>query len=305
MRIFVRKFFIMKLLSKVSVGALFIFVSICAYSQDFIKNLPPTIILTESVNSLDEDETISLDSLMNLTSLGMIDSTVIPAARLYGYVWDNRTVNPYQQRVIDMPDTLRIDFSQYCHPNRNVVTSEFGYRRGWRFHYGIDTRLKTGDSICSSFDGMVRIVQRARTFGNYVVIRHFNGLETVYGHLSKTLVKVNQVVRAGEIIALGGNTGRSTGPHLHYEIRYLGQPIPPREMIDFENYSERYRIFELCSQQFVYLKELNEVRFYTVRKGDTLSGISQKTGVSVDKLCQLNNIKKTTILRVGQRIRFT
>ena len=305
MSTFARKFFIMRLLNKVIAGVLFLFVSICAYSQDFIKNLPPTVILTESEISLDEDEIISLDSLMNLTSLGIIDSTVIPAARLYGYVWDNRTVNPYQRWVTDMPDTLRIDFSQYCHPNRNVVTSDFGYRRGWRFHYGIDTRLKTGDSICCPFDGMVRIVQRARTFGNYIVIRHFNGLETVYGHLSKPLVKVNQVVRAGEIIALGGNTGRSTGPHLHYELRYLGQPIPPREMIDFENYTGKYRIFELCSQQFAYTKELEQVHFYTVRKGDTLSGISKKTGVSVEKICQLNNIKKTSTLRVGQRIRFT
>ena len=286
-------------------GILLFFVGICGYSQDFMKNLPSTVILQESDISIEEDETISIDSLINLTSLGMIDSTIIPAARLYGYVWDNQTVNPYKLRVVDMPDTVHIDFSKYYHPNRNVVTSDFGFRRGWRFHYGIDTRLKTGDSIYNSFDGMVRIVQRGRAYGNYVVIRHFNGLETVYGHLSKNLVKVNQVVRAGEVIALGGSTGRSTGPHLHYEVRYLGQPIPPREMIDFENYTGRYRIFELSSQHFAYTKELEEVRFYTVRKGDTLSGISKKTGVSVDKICQLNNIKRTTILRVGQRLRFT
>jgi len=295
----------MRSISKIIFIALFLFAGICAYSQNVIINLPPPVILQESDISLEDDETVCLDSLMVLTSLGIIDSTAIPAARLYNYIWDNRTVNPYQVRVADMPDTVRIDFSQYCHPNRNVVTSDFGFRRGWQFHYGIDTRLKSGDSICSSFDGMVRIVQRGRAYGNYVVIRHFNGLETVYGHLSKTLVKVNQIVRAGEVIGLGGSTGRSTGPHLHYEVRYLGQPIPPRELIDFENYTGIYRIFGLSAQNFAYTKELEVVRFYTVRKGDTLSGISKKTGVSIDKLCQLNNIKRTTILRIGQRLRFT
>ena len=295
----------MKFTKKFLFVSLLIFISIYTYSQNVINHLPPPVILTESEISLEEDEIISLDSLISAGYSGIIDSTMIPAAKLYNYVWDNLQVNPYQQRLIDMPDTVLIDFSHYCHPNRNAVTSDFGFRRGWKFHYGIDTRLKTGDSICSSFGGMVRIVQRGRAYGNYIVIRHFNGFETVYGHLSKTFVKVNQVVRAGEIIALGGNTGRSTGPHLHYEIRYLGNPISPRELIDFENYTAKYRIVDLCADYFAYAKELEQVRYYTVRSGDTLSHISGKTGVSIDKLCQLNNIKRNTILRVGQRLRFT
>ena len=276
-----------------------------AYSQSLTLNLPPAVILQETDISLDDDETVSLDSLMNLSSLGVVDSSLIPAAKLYNYVWNNQLVNPYNQRISDSPDTTLIDFSQYCHPNCNVVTSDFGFRRGWQFHYGIDTRLKTGDSICSSFDGMVRIVMRGRAYGNYIVIRHFNGLETVYAHLSKTLVKVNQVVRAGEIIGLGGNTGRSTGPHLHYEIRYLGNPIPPRDLIDFENYAAIYRIVDLNAGHFAYVKELEQVRYYTVRKGDTLSGISRKVGVSISQICRLNNIKTTTTLRIGQRLRYT
>jgi len=295
----------MRIISKIIVNILLFFISTCVYSQNVIHHLPPTVILQKTDVSLDDDEIISLDSLINLTSLGAIDSTIIPAAKLYQYVWDNLTVNPYKLKVVDMPDTARIDFSNYCHPNRNVVTSDFGFRRGWQFHYGIDTRLKTGDSICSSFDGMVRIVQRGRAYGNYVVIRHFNGLETVYGHLSKPLVKVNQVVRAGEIIGLGGSTGRSSGPHLHYEIRYLGQPIPPRDLIDFENYTAIYRLLDLNAHHFAYVKELEQMRYYTVRKGDTLSGISKKVGISIDRLCQLNNIRRNTILRIGQRIRFT
>ena len=284
-----------------------LFGSICAYSQSLIFNLPPTVILQETDISLedDEEECIDLDSLMYLTSLGIVDPTVIPAAKLYNYVWNNQLVNPYNLRVADIPDTMRIDFSQYCHPNRNVVTSDFGFRRGVQFHYGIDTRLKIGDSICSSFDGMVRIVLRGRAYGNYIVIRHFNGLETVYAHLSKPLVKVNQIVRAGEIIGLGGNTGRSTGPHLHYEMRYLGHPIAPRDLIDFENYTALYRFVDMSSAHFDYVKEVEQVRYYTVRKGDTLSAISRKVGVSVDKICQLNNIRKTSTLRIGQRLRYS
>ena len=296
----------MKLVGNVVFFIVLLFLFNSVRAQSFMENLPRAVILTESEISLEEDEVgISLDSLGYLISEGLIDSTLIPAAELYNYVWCNRLVNPYDRRVIDMPDTISIGFSQYCHPNKNAVTSDFGFRRGWRFHYGIDTRLKVGDSICSSFDGMVRVVLRGRAYGNYVVIRHFNGLETVYGHLSKTLVKINQIVRAGEIIALGGNTGRSTGPHLHYEIRYLGQPISPRELIDFENYTAKYRRLDLSAAHFAYAKELEKVRYYTVRKGDTLSGISRKVGVSVDKICQLNNIRRTSVLRIGQRLRCT
>ena len=296
----------MNTVSKFVVFAALIVICKNANSQNFELLVPRSTILQETEISLEEDEAgISLDSLIYLTNVGLIDSTIVPAAKLYNYVWNNQFVNPYNTRIIDMPDTLCIDFAQYCHPNRNAVTSDFGFRRGWRFHYGIDTRLKIGDPICSSFDGMVRIVQRGRAYGNYVVVRHFNGLETVYGHLSKTLVKVNQVVRAGEVIALGGNTGRSTGPHLHYEIRFLGQPISPRELIDFENYTAKYRIVDLCSEHFAYAKELEAVRYYTVRKGDTLSGISRKTGVSMDQICRLNSIKKTTPLKIGQKLRCT
>ncbi|MDR1668172.1 MAG: peptidoglycan DD-metalloendopeptidase family protein [Bacteroidales bacterium] len=262
------------------------------------------VILQETDISIEDDE-MSIDSLISLLNVGNIDSTTVPAARLYGYVWNHQLVNPYEKRMADMPDTACIDFSQYCHPNRNVVTSDFGFRRGWRFHYGIDTRLKVGDSICSSFDGMVRISKRGKAYGNYVVIRHFNGLETVYAHLSKTMVKINQVVRAGEIIGLGGNTGRSTGPHLHYEIRYLGQPIAPRDLIDWETCSAKFNMVELNARHFAYVKEIEQIRYYVVRKGDTLSGISLKTGVSISAICRLNNIKKTSILRIGQRLRFT
>ncbi|MDR0712883.1 MAG: peptidoglycan DD-metalloendopeptidase family protein [Bacteroidales bacterium] len=294
----------MKLVLKIATSVLFLFVLKVSYGQTLMDSLSSQMILQEMEISIEDDE-VSIDSLISLLNVGNIDSTTVPAAKLYGYVWNNQLVNPYQKRMVDMTDTVCIDFSQYCHPNRNVVTSDFGFRRGWRFHYGIDTRLKVGDSICSSFDGMVRISKRGKAYGNYIVIRHFNGLETVYAHLSKTMVQVNQVVRAGEIIGLGGNTGRSTGPHLHYEIRYLGQPIAPRDLIDWQTYSAKFNMAALDAQHFAYVKEIEKIRYYVVRKGDTLSGISLKTGVSISKICQLNNIKKTSILRIGQRLRFS
>jgi len=295
----------MEFLNKGFLGALFLSMHIYAYSQNVVTNPSPEAILQETEISLDDDEAVAPDSLMNVNALEVSDSTDIPAAKLYRDIWDNRFVNPYQWRGINMPDTVHIDFSQYCHPNKNVVTSEFGFRRGWRFHYGIDTRLTVGDSIRCSFDGMVRIAQRGRAYGNYIVIRHFNGLETVYGHLSKMLVNVNQVVHAGEVIGLGGSTGRSTGPHLHYEVRYLGQPIPPRELIDFDNYTAKGTTVDLSARDFAYARELEQVRYYTVRKGDTLSGIAGKVGVSMEKICSLNKIKKNSILRIGQKLRCT
>jgi len=284
-----------------------LFVGFSVYSQS--QSLDVQIILQENDISLDDDvlDINNLDSITKPSSLEHIDSILKlkPSAELYGYIWDNQFVNPYKHRLVDMPDTVQIDFSQYYHANSNVVTSDFGWRRGWRFHYGIDTRLKIGDSIYSSFDGMVRIVTRGRAYGNYIVIRHYNGLETVYAHLSKNLVTVNQIVSAGEVIGLGGNTGRSTGPHLHYEIRYLGQPIAPRDLIDFENYTAKNQIVDINAEHFAYVKEVEQIRYYTVRKGDTLSGISRKTGVSVAQLCKLNNIKTTSTLRIGQRLRIT
>lgn len=101
-------------------------------------------------------------------------------------------------------------------------------------HKGIDVKVYIGDTICAAFDGKVRVVNYdANGYGYYIVIRHSNGLETVYGHLSKQLVKINQIVKSGEPIGLGGNTGRSTGSHLHFETRLCGMALNPSYMFDF------------------------------------------------------------------------
>lgn len=153
---------------------------------------------------------------------------------IYSQYWESQSVNPYVGATI--PATAKIDVSGYVHPVPGAVTSNFGYRpRFGRVHKGIDMRLKVGDTVKVAFDGVVRLTRyEARGYGYYVVVRHDNGMETVYGHLSRYLVKPNQRVRAGEAIALGGNTGRSTGPHLHFETRFMGLTINPTEIIDFE-----------------------------------------------------------------------
>ncbi len=234
----------------------------------------------------------------------MIDEEKYPAHALYNKIWTSSSVNPYDIRLVDMPDTVAIDLSSYRHPIRNRITSNFGFRK-WRHHYGIDLKLNRGDSVLCSFDGMVRIAQRSRTYGYYVVVRHYNGLETTYAHLSKLLVTPNQEIKAGELVGWGGNTGRSTGPHLHYEVRYLGVPINPVDLIDFENYTVHSDTLQLSAKYFDYIKEIEKIRVWTVRKGDTLGRIAQRTGVPIRTLCRLNNITTKSILRIGQKIRYT
>lgn len=248
----------------------------------------------------DESEELS-DSTIAIVA--QFDSTKVPAASLYNS-WNNYFVNPYDTDFVKKPDTTLIDLRGYCHPRKNYLTSDFGFRR-YRHHYGVDIKINTGDTIYASFDGMVRICKYSRSYGNYVVIRHHNGLETIYAHLSKPLVIINQEIKAGEPLGLGGNTGRSTGPHLHYEVRYLGQCINPHDIIDFNNYAIKTDSLNLNANNFAYLAEIRKIRYHVVRRGETLGRIAQKHGTTVKRLCKLNKIKPTKILRIGQRIRYT
>lgn len=154
---------------------------------------------------------------------------------VFGEYWNSQSVNPYGNAEI--PAVKDIDVSGYVPPISGRVTSNYGYRpRFGRVHRGIDLKLNVGDTVRAAFDGKIRLTKfERRGYGYYVVIRHDNGMETVYGHLSKFLVKPDQRVKAGDPIALGGNTGRSTGSHLHFETRYMGMAINPTAIIDFEN----------------------------------------------------------------------
>lgn len=233
-----------------------------------------------------------------------------PANDLYSDIWTNERVNPYKMPIDSLPDSLHINLAGACIPHAGYVTSKFGYRKS-RFHYGTDLKVLVGDSIRASWDGQVRIVGwDPRGYGHYVVIRHDNGFETVYGHLSRPLFDENERIFAGEVLGLGGNTGRSTGSHLHYEIRYLGNAFNPEIIWDFENHTLQNGLGEeyLLSKSGTYghnkvIKELKEAQYHKIRQGDTLSGIAKKYHTSVKALCRLNGIKESTILQLGKTLR--
>lgn len=231
--------------------------------------------------------------------------------------WNNTSTHCYSSAAL--PDSFKIDLRGFVMPtpSRNV-TSNFGYRAAFkRYHKGLDIKVYTGDTIVSAFDGKVRIVRYdGGGYGKYVVIRHNNGLETIYGHLSKQLVNVNDEVKAGEPIGLGGNTGFSFGSHLHFETRLLGEAIDPKLLFDFPNQ-------DVTGDYFVFHKSKSNIRtanasskdgkvrpvsddnhFYQVKNGDTLASIAKRIGVSVDKLCSANNLKKNSKIRPKQILKY-
>lgn len=244
------------------------------------------------------------------------EDLMFPADELYASLWENKWVDPFQGKaksLVNFPDSFQIDCSSFVYPigidSMARVTSKYGPRRR-RMHKGIDLKVLKGDTIRSVFDGKVRIkAYERRGYGYYVVIRHPNGLETIYGHLSKILVNENQIVRAGETIGLGGNTGRSTGSHLHFETRFLGQAINPAEIIDFENgvpHQDQYvfRNIKIRGRKSnIYTSSTNQMVYHRVKSGDTLGKIARIYGTTVAELCRLNGLKSTSVLRVGQSIR--
>ena len=238
------------------------------------------------------------------------ENLMFPADELYGE-WTNEWVNPFRGKKVDMPDSCVIDCSTFVLPMDSMtrVTSKYGPRRR-RMHKGIDLKVQIGDTIRAAFDGKVRIKNfERRGYGYYLVIRHPNGLETVYGHLSKFLVGVNDIVRAGDPIALGGNTGRSTGSHLHFETRFLGQAINPADIIDFENsipHQDQYvfRNVKINGRKSnIYTSSNSQMVYHRVKSGDTLGKIARIYGTTVNELCLLNGLKSTSMLRIGMSIR--
>jgi len=202
-------------------------------------------------------------------------------------------------------------------PFDGYITSRYKYRHG-KFHNGIDIDLETGDTVVCAWDGVVRYAQpNTGGYGNLVIVRHYNGLETYYAHLSKLLTFSGQKVKSGDVIALGGNTGHSFGSHLHFEVRFYDNSINPEEVIDFKNKkikdpnlllhktlfrpgvtpSEQWKTSDNGTKKYV------EKKYYRIRKGDTLSRIAEKNRTSVSRLCRLNGIRSTSILRIGQSIR--
>lgn len=284
---------ILKCIKVVAVAA-FALVSLNVSGQDLLARQAPI-----------DKKLKAIDSVALIRQIHK-EMAAYPAFSLYPD-WNNQRVHAFSKTVV-IPDTFRIDMTGFCMPTTNTkITSKFGPRRR-RMHNGIDVKVYIGDTIRSAFSGKVRMVKyERRGYGKYVVIRHDNGLETIYGHLSKQLVNEDQYVEAGEVIGLGGNTGRSTGSHLHFETRFLGQAINPALLFDFEKQ-------DIVADSYMFMKGKNryrrsnssavaaggDIQYYKVRRGDSLSRISKKTGVSIDRLCKLNGITRRTTLRINQ-----
>lgn len=244
-----------------------------------------------------------------------------PSEELYGEDSWSEYVNPFAGMSVDIPDEYDINLDGFVMPlERKQVTSHYGYRASFgRMHYGTDLAVSVGDTVRAAFSGKVRIASyEARGYGNYIVIRHPNGLETVYGHLHRRIATEGTIVQAGEPIGLAGNTGRSTGPHLHFEARFMGIPLNPGELFDFEMGTPRYDSYAFhkhnyrraasSTRSIAHRKssapngKAQSIRTYRVRKGDTLSGIARQHGVSVQELKRLNGSGK---LKAGRSIRIS
>ncbi len=325
--------------TKVIAAIVLMFITLNAFSQKSNSNSRSEVVYRQfHSSSLGADAGLFADGIklkMNMSVLDEaeavrdFDKSEIPADDVYGGVWGNNYVNAYGS-VKNAPDSFMVDLTNFSMPHEGRMTSNFGRRGGRRYHYGIDLKVNVGDTIYAAFDGKIRVKQYERGgYGKYVVVRHINGLETVYGHLSKFLVNENDFVMSGQPIGLGGNTGRSTGPHLHFETRFLGKPINPNFIIDFNNrvchrdeylvtnrsYNKtskssssiasrsgsNYQAPKSSSNKFVDGK----VKYHRVKSGDSLTKIAKRYGVSVSRLCSLNNITSRTTLRPGKSLRVT
>jgi murein DD-endopeptidase MepM/ murein hydrolase activator NlpD len=306
-------------------AALMTLISIPSQGQDLLARQAPVDRKMKTVDSIALNRLIEQEMYEN------------PSGDLYEE-WDNMLTH-YQGSTL--PDEASIDLRGFCMPTPSrVITSNFGARWG-RQHKGLDIKVYIGDTIRAAFSGKVRIVKyEPKGYGKYVVIRHYNGLETYYGHLSKQLVRENDEVKAGEPIGLGGNTGRSTGSHLHFETRLCGVALNPALMFDFRNqdvtgdfYNFRRNRYAAESAQATRLRGVNgtsrnnrfdsdedddselaiaapsasfapEVHFHKVKKGETLQAIARKCHTTVDALCKLNHIGKTKRLMPGQILKY-
>ncbi|MES2690826.1 MAG: M23 family metallopeptidase, partial [Bacteroidota bacterium] len=215
----------------------------------------------------------------------------------------------------DMNDTilLKLKDSMDCsfHPPAiGDITSTFGFRKWARkpkFHYGVDVRMEVGDPVYAIFDGVVRVAKRSTDYGYVVLIRHYNGLETLYAHFDQLLAYPGKPVRSGEIIGLSGNTGRSTGPHLHFEVRFKGEKVDPNKIISFPSGSLLSDTLLIDKSCFSHLYKVQQTklrsRYYIVKRGDTLGKIAYKNGVTVKQIAKLNRISTKTKLKAGRRLR--
>jgi murein DD-endopeptidase MepM/ murein hydrolase activator NlpD len=231
----------------------------------------------------------------------------IPASDLYAS-WEVNNLFPEKDMLKFKGDTSVClvlnggQMGEYHHPFNGPVTSNFGWRDSTQ-HNGIDIDLNKGDKVAAAFDGMVRIAKNGGGFGNVVIIRHYNGLETVYAHLSRIKVKSGQVVTAGQLIGLGGSTGHSTGSHLHFEVRFKGVPVNPKYLISFQEQKLLCTELIIKKSKWGLAAYPKDAHFYTIEKGDTIFEIAKRFGTTTASLKQINGFTNSRVrLKVGQQI---
>lgn len=246
------------------------------------------------------------------------DIMFVPTAVMYNNRWDTLNIRTGRADWSKISDTTVLFLndlaeSKFVFPCKGKVISNYGYRGG-RFHAGIDIKLNHGDTVVSAFDGKVRIARSISGYGKIIVVRHNNGLETVYGHLSKYLARVNDEVRAGEPIGLGGRTGRATTDHLHFETRILGEHFNPTRIIDFDANCLKGDCLAMDKKLLGFASKESTItgtdstqdissKFVKVRPGDTLYALALKHKTSVDRICKMNGITPKKVLKIGTKLR--
>lgn len=255
-----------------------------------------------------------------------VNSINIERENITSEYWINTVYNPYKYaKDLKFPLKLTFEDSTYASPikKKKVVTSRYGWRWG-RPHKGIDIDLVTGDSIFSMFDGVVRMARYTRGHGKTVVVRHYNGLETVYAHLSVYGVKENDSVVKGSYLGKGGVSGNSRGSHLHLVVNYKGTSINPEYIFKFDeentiraqeiwvtqkwtqplahNSKRQSKIKPLLTEEEALVSLIKQRSIYIVKPGDTLSRISKRNEVTIASLCKVNTIQRNSVLRIGQQL---
>ncbi len=294
-----------------------------------MKSLTLTVLLLLSVSlyaqKYDFLQPIHIDIVEDSVTT-VIDSSKSKPVDITGEYWISTVYNPYKYaKEPKFPLQLKFKDSTYFSPigKRKVVTSRYGWRHG-RPHKGIDIDLITGDSIFTMFEGIVRMARYTRGHGRTVVVRHYNGLETVYAHLSKYGVKENDTVRRGAYLGKGGVSGNARGSHLHLVVNYKGVSINPEYLFKFDDNNQiranelwvtkkwtqpiahsskrQSKIKPLLSEAEALASLIKQRSIYIVKPGDTLSRISKRNNVTIASLCKVNTIRRNSVLKIGQQL---
>ena len=267
-------------------------------------------IILFSNNSWQYLKSAAADSLADIE----LDENIAESDSVFNSNWITEHIFAYRNRKSVLKETVKIALID---PLRTFFFPKYGkFLRGFsRRHKGLDIKLNTGDPVAVTFDGKVRFAgYNRRGFGNLVVVRHYNGLETYYAHMSKIMVKPNEMVKAGATIGLGGSTGRSTTAHLHFEVRYQDKPIDPQKIVDYDNNSLVSEVINLDNTFFKPERKGKDGKiipdsgrdsngkYYKVKQGDSLSKIAKRNKTTVKKLCVLNDISPTTKLKLGRKL---